>query len=347
MARTGVGFQNIEKAAQELKGLGKTPTVDGIREILGTGSKSTIAKYLREWRAQQAEMEGELPHELSALVTGLWKRLNSQADQRIDDAVATYRQRSQELNQTISELHQSQTHLKNQLHRAEEIASQERTAKQHLEKELQQQRLELTQLQEKLLSATKQLEISQADNARLHQISQNIQTNLEHYQEKMHEQQLQLTMQTEKQLALYTQEITLLKQQLNQQYEQIKTLTLSKESLQAQFDQQTSEHQKSQAEHKNIQTQLQSALSEKNRLLDRSDLDQKTITDLQSKLDTTTNLWQQLEKKVAILEDQNLRLQNDAAQAQDKVHTLRQEKLFLVQEKSQLEGFLKKMEQPA
>lgn len=38
MARTGVQYVDIETAALELKGRGKVPTVDGIREVLGAGS---------------------------------------------------------------------------------------------------------------------------------------------------------------------------------------------------------------------------------------------------------------------------------------------------------------------
>jgi hypothetical protein len=42
----GVGLLDVEKAALELQGRGKNPSVDAIREVLGTGSKSTIAQHL-------------------------------------------------------------------------------------------------------------------------------------------------------------------------------------------------------------------------------------------------------------------------------------------------------------
>ncbi len=53
MARSGVTYFDVNKAAHELVGKGKTPTIDGIRSILGTGSISTIAPLLREWKEKQ------------------------------------------------------------------------------------------------------------------------------------------------------------------------------------------------------------------------------------------------------------------------------------------------------
>ncbi len=42
MARGGVTFTEVNVAAQYLQGLGKNPTVDAIREHLGTGSRTTL-----------------------------------------------------------------------------------------------------------------------------------------------------------------------------------------------------------------------------------------------------------------------------------------------------------------
>jgi phage shock protein A len=50
------------------------------------------------------------------------------------------------------------------------------------------------------------------------------------------------------------------------------------------------------------------------------------------------------EKQVAILTNQSNRLENNLQQAEDKIEILRQEKLFLAQEKSELQGYLKQLE---
>ncbi len=51
-----------------------------------------------------------------------------------------------------------------------------------------------------------------------------------------------------------------------------------------------------------------------------------------------------MRKAMAILVDQNNRLQNQLSSAEDKIELLRQEKLFLSQEKAQLAGYLKQLE---
>lgn len=55
MARAGVTYHDVAKAAATIKTQGQEPTVDRVREHLGTGSKSTIAPAaealaIRKWR---------------------------------------------------------------------------------------------------------------------------------------------------------------------------------------------------------------------------------------------------------------------------------------------------------
>jgi predicted nucleic acid-binding Zn-ribbon protein len=52
----------------------------------------------------------------------------------------------------------------------------------------------------------------------------------------------------------------------------------------------------------------------------------------------------QLQQKMAVITDQLQRAQNDLGQANDKIEALRQEKQFLVQEKSQIDGTLKQLQ---
>ncbi|GGZ80154.1 DNA-binding protein [Paraglaciecola sp. Hal342] len=53
MARAGVTYHDIAKAAEAIKTHGQEPTVDRVREHLGTGSKSTIAPLLKRWRSDR------------------------------------------------------------------------------------------------------------------------------------------------------------------------------------------------------------------------------------------------------------------------------------------------------
>lgn len=55
MGRTGVNYFDIVKSASTLKDKGINPTVDNVRGLLGTGSKSTIGPYLKQWRNKQEQ----------------------------------------------------------------------------------------------------------------------------------------------------------------------------------------------------------------------------------------------------------------------------------------------------
>src|SRR5580658_6888142 len=149
MGRAGVTLQEVEKAALQLQGRGKNPSVDAVREVIGTGSKSTIAQHLRDWKAQQSYSSGKLPQDLLALVTGLWERLNLQADQRITAIETISDQQLQELKQTLTKLHQDYAHLQKQFHQSEETRIAEKTSKEKFEKELVKEQQEHAKLLER------------------------------------------------------------------------------------------------------------------------------------------------------------------------------------------------------
>ncbi len=51
MSRTGITFNDVAAAANAIQDQGDTPTIDKVRaELGGTGSNSTISKYLNQWR---------------------------------------------------------------------------------------------------------------------------------------------------------------------------------------------------------------------------------------------------------------------------------------------------------
>lgn len=50
MQRHGVDYLLVAQAAEQLTARGEAPTIDRVRVILGSGSNTTIAKYLHQWR---------------------------------------------------------------------------------------------------------------------------------------------------------------------------------------------------------------------------------------------------------------------------------------------------------
>jgi len=71
MGRPGITQKDVEQAANELRSRGKNPTVDNVRELLGTGSKSTITRHLRRWKDEHSpknENKDDLQNQVSQLL---------------------------------------------------------------------------------------------------------------------------------------------------------------------------------------------------------------------------------------------------------------------------------------
>lgn len=109
MARPGILYSDVARAAAKLAAAGTNPTVDGVREALGaTGSKSTIAPLLKRWKTEQQETvtatEAGLPAPLLQAVKGLYEHMQSEFAQRLeqaqqahDDALRTTVEREEKL----------------------------------------------------------------------------------------------------------------------------------------------------------------------------------------------------------------------------------------------------------
>ncbi|WP_317205578.1 DNA-binding protein [Janthinobacterium sp.] len=93
MARTGILYSHLVKAAEKVVSEGKNPTVDSVREALGgTGSKSTIAPLLKRWKAEHQEQLVEadvgMPAELLLAVKGVYEKLQADVRQQLELAGA-------------------------------------------------------------------------------------------------------------------------------------------------------------------------------------------------------------------------------------------------------------------
>ena len=132
MARAGVTYHDVAKAAEAIKNRRQEPTVDRVREQLGTGSKSTIAPLLKRWRSdngEAADISG-LPNDLVEVVKSLHERVQQMADHRIAQARQEFEALNEELrkelanaNNTIAQLTARQQGLDDQITRITEEKS--------------------------------------------------------------------------------------------------------------------------------------------------------------------------------------------------------------------------------
>jgi chromosome segregation ATPase len=78
MARLGVDYETIKQTAVKLLSHGMAPSVQKIREVLGTGSNTTIAEHLKVWREEYAKktihyLPPNMPKELISVFEVLWQ----------------------------------------------------------------------------------------------------------------------------------------------------------------------------------------------------------------------------------------------------------------------------------
>ncbi|GHE19545.1 DNA-binding protein [Halomonas urumqiensis] len=96
MARSGVQYEDVQRAIDDLLARGETPSVQKIREVLGTGSFTTISDHLREWRAhREANRDVPPPRGMPAALQELAETLWQSAQEAANQALGHYREEAE------------------------------------------------------------------------------------------------------------------------------------------------------------------------------------------------------------------------------------------------------------
>jgi len=186
MARTGVTYSDITKAAEAIKSYGQEPTVDRVREQLGTGSKSTIAPLLKRWRSDSDDPDNTngLPNDLIDVVKSLYERVQNMADHKIELAQTEFnsineglRQELMDANNIITQFTSRQQTLEQQLH-----TSQERN--QILVKSLEESRVNAAKSEFQRDEAKARVTEQKTTIEELKQENRGIRDHFEHYQQR-------------------------------------------------------------------------------------------------------------------------------------------------------------------
>jgi chromosome segregation ATPase len=104
MARHGVNYESVKHSALKLLSQGISPSVQKIRELLGTGSNTTIADHLKHWREEQGSksihhLPSNLPKELIATFDVLWQTAVEHAEQQLSAIKQDLKDRESKLQQ--------------------------------------------------------------------------------------------------------------------------------------------------------------------------------------------------------------------------------------------------------
>ena len=90
MARSGIRYEEVKDAAETLLSRGLSPTIQRVREVLGTGSNTTISDHLKRWQQRLAEaplaiLPPAIPEAVMAALEAFWKTAVQQAEAAFDE----------------------------------------------------------------------------------------------------------------------------------------------------------------------------------------------------------------------------------------------------------------------
>ncbi len=116
MSRTGVTYADVSLAAEKLVQQSLPPTIERIRVLLGTGSNTTVSKYLTEWKTKNLKERidaipaNKVPSDsINLAVANVWEQLQRDNAAKIEEIEATANHKIQlaqaEKEQALDELH--------------------------------------------------------------------------------------------------------------------------------------------------------------------------------------------------------------------------------------------------
>lgn len=346
MARIGINYQDVATAATTVQGRDQVPTVDRIRAVLGTGSKSTIARYLKEWKSKTNHIPGsdDIPQEIIGLIKGLWERLKNEADQKISI-------HEQEANKTIAEMsaalnteQKTNVSLQSDLRNIEEKLHLQINLFNSLQRTLEEEKRAYIAIYERNNALSQKTDEQKSENDRLHQLLSHLQANLEHYQDSMQKLREEQTLNHEKQKIQYEQEIQSLKKLLSDETNQNNYLYRELDQIKHALNQKDQQLNKLTEERNIFQQQVQEKQLSEVAIQNRYDQLHQTSLNYQKMSEEQADKILSHEKKIAVLIDKIENLNHSLETSHDTIRILRDEKLFLAQEKSLLEGQLKQLQ---
>ncbi len=336
MSRIGITYEEVASAAKKLQNSGENPTVDRIRNLLGTGSNSTIARYLRDWKKDLDEAIGnnKLPPDLLTTVNDLWEKVQEKANQRILTLEQETEQKINAKEQKYIELHKKTNEQATQIHKLEEDLNNQIIDHKAIKKELGAKDLELSKLHAYCDLINNQITEQRSENDKLHQLLNNMQQNLEHYQSSIQKLQQEQSLLMEKHKLKYELEI-------NQIQEKYFMETDQKNKFKLLFEQISNTLEKYEAKYNSIEKILKeqeiTTATLQNKYDSLVEQHQQTCIKLKDKSNLLITLEQKLQLETIALQKTNQELQS----TEDKIKKLRHEKLFLVEEKANLQGQIK------
>lgn len=343
MARTGITYHDVANAIATLQGRQKNPTIDTIREELGTGSKSTIAKFMQEYKTKNGitnTNEMGIPNELQQLIRGLWEKIQSDANVKIEKHQLEADTEINDAKNSVALTQQQNALLHSEIKTLSEKLDDQTQTSEQLKNTINQCENEKTKLIERISSLESHNLNHKKENDRLHTLLKNTQDNLVHYQQAVEQQRHEQALLLEKQRSEYELKLSQLQNQLN--------VTIhEKTQYQTRFDSLTKLHHKLESDfsqeknsNKLLQKNCDSLSTENTRLTNEVEKLNSHQNQLSQQLENKNNENSELYIQIKSSENINLSLKTQIDKLDYKMQALIDEHNKTLQEKYFLEANL-------
>lgn len=311
MARGGIYKSEVIRARDKLRGIGRYPSVDAVRQELGnTGSKTTIQRYLKEIEEEEGGKPGTkvaISEALQDLVARLAERLQIEAESRIAELTAKHAGELAEQRQALETLQADAASLGAALGKAQTDLADEQARHQRTADRLQQEITARAMATQQVTDLEDRLRAEEEHRRSLEEKHTHAREALEHFRTATKEQR-------EQDLRMHEQQV---------QYLQGEVKTLGNNLVLAQQEAAAS-HQEN--------ARLTSELSRSERSLHDARAEVRALKDAKAELVSAQQQMERLGRRVVELEAQTnaLKASNEALEAgqregQAQIHRLQLE----------------------
>lgn len=344
MGRIGITYLDVANAIATIQGRQKNPTVDAIREELGTGSRSTIAKYFLEWKTKNGaknRTETGIPTELQHLIQSLWEKIQSDADKKIEAHQAEANEEISDVKNQLLQIQLQNTLLHAEINSITEKLNVQLAATEALNAKLHQAENEKAKCDERIRSLETQNQNHKTENERSHQLLKNTQDNLTHYQHAIEKQRAELQMQIEKERSEYDAKLSFLEKQLIKITEDKSIIDTKYHLL---FDEcQILKNNLDACNKENTLLQLKNneIHTEKNHLQSQNEKIQHEASSNARQLKESVKACHELTIELAVLKSEHAALNKKSESDENKIHIMQSELTNILQENATLKRALK------
>ncbi|MDR3369688.1 DNA-binding protein [Rhodoferax sp.] len=241
MARAGILYSHVAKAATALAAAGTNPTVDTVRAALGdTGSKSTIAPLLKRWKAehesQAVAASTGLPTDLLEAVQAVHQRLEAAAQVQVEQLRAEHEQARQASAQKLEAERTAARQMRAERDAQATELAQMKAALRHEREEQQHAAVTMAALQAEQAGLTERLADRAAEIKLLADQLAHARQQFEHFQDKAAERRESDKQAADVRAAALERELAQVRGHLGDHREALATLRTEKNNLQARLD---------------------------------------------------------------------------------------------------------------